>query len=176
LATAVVLLGAGALSLRLRARRRPLGALAALCLGWFAAAVTITGGGFAVEGLYSAKDAAAAIARVAAADAPVFTVQDYYQSLPFYLRHTVTLVDYHDEFTFGLERSPQVGIPDLATFATRWQELPAGYALMTDATRERLATDAPETGAPVTGASMTADFPMRVLANFPGRIVLISRR
>jgi 4-amino-4-deoxy-L-arabinose transferase-like glycosyltransferase len=165
-ATAAVLGMAGALCLRLRARRRPLGALASLCLGWFAAAVTITGGGFAVQGLYSAKDSAAAIARVAPPGAPVFTVNDYYQSLPFYLRHTVTLVDYHDEFTFGLERSPQLAIPDLNAYAARWQELPAGYALMTDATRQRLATGTPAAG----------DFPMRVLAEFPGRIVLISRR
>jgi 4-amino-4-deoxy-L-arabinose transferase-like glycosyltransferase len=167
LATAAVLLTAGALSLRLRARRSPLGALAALCLGWFAAAVTVTAGGFAVEELYSAKDAAAAIARVAVPGAPVFTVRDYYQSLPFYLQHTVTLVDYHDEFTFGLEQAPQLGIPNLAAFAARWQGLPAGYALMTDATRERLAAGE---SAPV------ADLPMRVLADFPARIVLISRR
>jgi len=171
LATAAVLLAAGALCLRLRARRRPLAALAALCLGWFAAAVTITGGGFAVEGLYSAKDAAAAIARAATPGAPVFTVQDYYQSLPFYLRQTVTLVDYHDEFTFGLEQAPQLGIPDLATFATRWQELPAGYALMTELTRERLAN-----GGSATGETTTGGIPMRVLDNFPARIVLISRR
>jgi len=171
LGTAAVLLAAGALCLRLRARRRPLAALAALCLGWFAAAVTITGGGFAVEGLYSAKDAAAAIARVATPGAPVFTVQDYYQSLPFYLRQTVTLVDYHDEFTFGLEQAPQLGIPDLATFAQRWQELPTGYALMTEPTRERLAN-----GGSATGETTTGGIPMRVLDNFPARIVLISRR
>jgi len=179
IATAAVLLGAGALCLRLRAQRRPLGALAALCLGWFAAAVTITGGGFAVQGLYSAKDFAAAIERAegpgaagadgaagvagaaGAADAPVFTVQDYYQSLPFYLRRTVTLVDYRDEFTFGLARSPQLGIPDLEAFAARWQALPEGYALMTEKTRARLAS---------------GGLPMRVVAGFPGRIVLIGRR
>jgi 4-amino-4-deoxy-L-arabinose transferase-like glycosyltransferase len=166
LATAAVLLAAGALSLRLRARRRPLGALAALSFGWFAAAVAITGGGFAVQGLYSAKDAAAAIARVAPHGAPVFTVQDYYQSLPFYLRRTVTLVDYRDEFSFGLEQAPQLGIPDLDAFTARWQGLPEGYALMTITTRQRLAT----------GDFATGGFEMRVLGEFPGRIVLISRR
>jgi 4-amino-4-deoxy-L-arabinose transferase-like glycosyltransferase len=166
-ATAGVLLAAGAWCLRLWARRRPLGALAALCLGWFAAAVTITGGGYAVQGLYSAKDLAAAIAQVASPDAPVFTVQDYYQSLPFYLRRTVTLVDYHDEFSFGLEQAPQLGIPDLDRFAARWQDLPEGYALMPLATRARLAAG---------GTAPTGEFPMRELAEFPGRIVLISRR
>jgi 4-amino-4-deoxy-L-arabinose transferase-like glycosyltransferase len=160
-ATAAVLIAAGTSSLRLRARRRPLAALAALCLGWFAAAVTITGGGFAVQALYSAKDSAAAIARVAVPGAPVFTVRDYYQSLPFYLRHTVTLVDYHDEFTFGLEQAPQLAIPNPDAFAVRWRELPEGYALMTAPTKERLAT---------------GGLPMRELAEFPGRIVLIARR
>jgi 4-amino-4-deoxy-L-arabinose transferase-like glycosyltransferase len=202
LATAGVLLAAGALSLRLRARRRPLGALAALCLGWFAAAVTITGGGFAVQGLYSAKDMAAAIVRAnalggdaAGVDAamPVFTVRDYYQSLPFYLRHTVTLVDYHDEFTFGLNQAPQLGIADLGAFAARWRALSAGVALMTAATRNQLAGglladgngaaangvtgNGATGGGAATGAVTSGDGAMmRELADFPGRIVLISRR
>jgi 4-amino-4-deoxy-L-arabinose transferase-like glycosyltransferase len=55
------------------------------------------------------------------ADTTIYSVGTYEQSLSFYLRHTVTLVDYLDEFTFGLEQEPQLAIPKVDDFVARWR-------------------------------------------------------
>jgi 4-amino-4-deoxy-L-arabinose transferase-like glycosyltransferase len=49
-----------------------------------------------------------------------YCVADYEQSIPFYLRRTCTLVGYRGELDFGLNQEPLRGVPDLASFATRW--------------------------------------------------------
>ncbi|MBV7535693.1 glycosyltransferase family 39 protein [Duganella sp. sic0402] len=53
-------------------------------------------------------------------DTPVYSVHVYEQSMTYYLGHTVTLVDYWDEFTFGLRQQPELSIPDMHGFANRW--------------------------------------------------------
>jgi hypothetical protein len=45
------------------------------------------------------------------ADTPIYSVSTYEQSMTFYLRRTVVLVDYWDEFTFGLRQQPELSIP-----------------------------------------------------------------
>ena len=54
------------------------------------------------------------------ADTRIYSVGTYEQSLTFYLRRTVTLVAYTDEFTFGLEQQPALAIPTVAAFAEQW--------------------------------------------------------
>jgi 4-amino-4-deoxy-L-arabinose transferase-like glycosyltransferase len=57
----------------------------------------------------------------------VYSVGIYEQSLTFYLRRQVILVDYWDEFTFGLQQQPQLSIPTLAAFNEQWtREAKAG--------------------------------------------------
>jgi hypothetical protein len=51
----------------------------------------------------------------------IYSVGIYEQSLTFYLRRPVTLVDYWDEFTFGLQQQPQLSIPTQAAFNQQWQ-------------------------------------------------------
>jgi hypothetical protein len=51
----------------------------------------------------------------------VYSVGIYEQSLTFYLRRTVTLVDYTDEFAFGLEQQPQLSIPSMPAWIEQWQ-------------------------------------------------------
>jgi 4-amino-4-deoxy-L-arabinose transferase-like glycosyltransferase len=50
----------------------------------------------------------------------IYSVGTYEQSLTFYLRRTVTLVDYRDEFSFGLEQQPELGIPTVDAFVDVW--------------------------------------------------------
>jgi hypothetical protein len=50
----------------------------------------------------------------------VFSVGTYEQSLTFYLKRTVTLVDYWDEFTFGLQQQPELSIPTVDGFVRTW--------------------------------------------------------
>jgi hypothetical protein len=66
-----------------------------------------------------------ALAAASAAQAPagttMYCVDDYEQSIPFYLSRPCTLVGYRGELDFGLRQEPQRWIPDLGQFAARWQ-------------------------------------------------------
>jgi len=64
---------------------------------------------------------------------PFYSVNTYDQTLPFYLKRTVTMVGYKDELSFGISLEPQKFVPDLARFAALWRAAPAAWALMTPA-------------------------------------------
>jgi 4-amino-4-deoxy-L-arabinose transferase-like glycosyltransferase len=97
LAVALALIGAAVAGGVLAARRQTLGAWAALSIGWFAAGTAITLGACTVQQYYSARDIATVLLRQAPAGAPLFSVQTYAQSLPFYLGREVRLVDYREK-------------------------------------------------------------------------------
>lgn len=50
----------------------------------------------------------------------LYAVQNYDQSLPFYLKRTLTLVDYVDEFEMGQKREPQKYIARVEDFPAAW--------------------------------------------------------
>jgi 4-amino-4-deoxy-L-arabinose transferase-like glycosyltransferase len=53
-------------------------------------------------------------------DTKIYSVGTYEQSLTFYLRRTVVLVDYLDEFSFGLQQQPELAIPAVPEFVAQW--------------------------------------------------------
>ncbi len=63
-------------------------------------------------------------------DVPFYSVGSYEQTLPFYIKRTVTLVDYQDEMAFGLKQEPQLWVPDLAGFERRWRSHDYALAVM----------------------------------------------
>ncbi len=63
-------------------------------------------------------------------DVPFYSVGSYEQTLPFYIKRTVTLVDYQDEMAFGLEQEPQRWVPKMAQFETLWNNAPYALAVM----------------------------------------------
>jgi 4-amino-4-deoxy-L-arabinose transferase-like glycosyltransferase len=65
-----------------------------------------------------------------ARDVPFFSIQTYEQTLPFYLKRTMTLVDFYDELNLGLEQEPEKGIAHVEDFVPVWLALDAGYATM----------------------------------------------
>ncbi len=69
---------------------------------------------------------------------PMFSVQTYDQTLPFYLNRTMTMVNYRGELAYGIDRAPQLAIASMAQFQQRWQELPAAVAIMPLNTYENL--------------------------------------
>jgi 4-amino-4-deoxy-L-arabinose transferase-like glycosyltransferase len=71
-------------------------------------------------------------------DEPFYSVDTYEQTLPFYLKHTFTLVQYQDEMAFGIMREPQRYIPDYASFAKVWQAQVAALAIMPVSTYRQL--------------------------------------
>ena len=61
---------------------------------------------------------------------PFYSVGGYEQTLPFYIKRTVTLVDYQDEMAYGLKQEPQLWVPDLATFERMWRNDTYALAVM----------------------------------------------
>ncbi|MBV6321029.1 glycosyltransferase family 39 protein [Duganella violaceipulchra] len=55
-------------------------------------------------------------------DTKIYSVSTYEQSMTFYLQRTVVLVDYWDEFTFGLRQQPELSIPTVDAFVVQWNE------------------------------------------------------
>ena len=60
----------------------------------------------------------------------LYAVGMYDQTLPFYLRRTVTLVEHMDELEFGLKQQPELWIATRAGFVDTWQNGPPGIAIM----------------------------------------------
>ena len=78
----------------------------------------------------SAKHIAEAIRSEVKPDIPFYSVLTYEQTLPFYLKHTFTLVQYQDEMAYGIKQEPQRYIPTLAEFAGKWNAQPQALAIM----------------------------------------------
>jgi 4-amino-4-deoxy-L-arabinose transferase-like glycosyltransferase/multidrug transporter EmrE-like cation transporter len=65
-----------------------------------------------------------------APDTPVFSVNTYDQTFPYYLNRTVILVAYQDEFALGQRQEPERSIATVAEFAERWKRERHAIALM----------------------------------------------
>ncbi|MBU0688531.1 MAG: glycosyltransferase family 39 protein [Gammaproteobacteria bacterium] len=73
---------------------------------------------------------AEAIASLIKTDVPFYSIENYEQTLPFYLKRTFILVDFKDEMAFGIQQEPEKWIPDIPTFIQRWESDKAAYAIM----------------------------------------------
>lgn len=76
----------------------------------------------------SSRRLAAALQPLAGPGVPVYSIHRYDQALPFYLKHTVTLVAYRDELSYGIARAPARWVATLPQFVTRWSRR-SGQAL-----------------------------------------------
>ena len=63
-------------------------------------------------------------------DVPFYSIGSYEQTLPFYLKRTLTLVEYQDEMAFGLQQEPQLWIPTIKVFEPVWNAQPYALAVM----------------------------------------------
>lgn len=88
--------------------------------------------------LKSADQIALALAPYLGPSTPVFAVSSYDQTLPFYLRRDVVLVDYVDEFAFGEQHEPSRWTPTIDAFADRWRGETKAAAYMGRQTFEAL--------------------------------------
>jgi 4-amino-4-deoxy-L-arabinose transferase-like glycosyltransferase len=91
---------------------------------------------------------------------PVYSVRTYDQSLTFYLRHPVTLVDYRGELDFGQTLEPGRSIASLAAFAPLWRDSDQALAVVERKTYEQMRSDG---------------FPMTIRAN-SAKSYIVSRR
>jgi hypothetical protein len=69
----------------------------------------------------------------------LYCVNDYEQSIPFYLGRTCTLVGYRGELDFGLQQEPSLWLADLTQFAQSWAQEPDAVAFLTPTAFRKLA-------------------------------------
>jgi len=79
------------------------------------------------------------------ADAPVYAVDGYDHTMPWYLRRTVTMVLYKDELDKAIEWEPAKYLPTLADFAAAWKRDPAACAFIPLRDYDRLSRELPMT-------------------------------
>jgi 4-amino-4-deoxy-L-arabinose transferase-like glycosyltransferase len=114
------LVAGGAALLWTRQLRRDLAVLALACGGFAATELALAG--FAPYGQQRAGTALVPLIRASMTPrSTLYSVGIYEQSLPFYLDRTVILVDYWDEFTFGLKQEPGLSIPTVDAWVAQWR-------------------------------------------------------
>jgi len=86
----------------------------------------------------SAKYVADAINPLLTPDTPIYSVEEYEQTLPFYLRRTMTLVNHRDELDFGINEEPGKWIATLAEFEKAWSRDTRAIAVMPPSTFDKL--------------------------------------
>jgi 4-amino-4-deoxy-L-arabinose transferase-like glycosyltransferase len=96
-------------------------------------------------------------------DTRIYAVGLYDQSLTFYLGRPVTLVDFWDEFTFGLQQQPELSVPTVAGFHARWRADAAAGVRNLAIVRADIAADMRRSGLPV--RVVAADARRTVIAN-----------
>lgn len=116
----VALAGGGFALLHARHMRRDLMALSMALAGFLSTHLILAG--FEPYGKQRAGlPMLAAIESELKPDSTIYAVGTYEQSMTFYLARTVTLVDYWDEFTFGLKQQPELSIPTVDAWTTVWR-------------------------------------------------------
>jgi 4-amino-4-deoxy-L-arabinose transferase-like glycosyltransferase len=138
----VAALLAGGGTLALRQSRSGLGrARRTLAAAGFAAPLLLLAlGGSAIAGRYSVQPLLARVGPLEAG-APLYTVETFDWTLPFYADRPVVPVVYRGELDYGLKFEPSRGLDSVEAFEARWRDSPSGYALVPPATAARLARD-----------------------------------
>ncbi|WP_083745152.1 glycosyltransferase family 39 protein [Variovorax sp. KK3] len=155
---AALVLGGCALAWWCLGRRRVTAAVLSLAISHAIAIALLLQAHNGYGQLKSAATLATALPPFITPDTPVFAVRDYDQTLPFYLRRNVVLVDYQDEFALGQQREPGRWIPTLDEFVVRWQAAPQAAAYMGAATWVEL---------------HRRGLPMRIVFQDPRRVIVV---
>lgn len=149
-----------ALALARGTRGSILPSAAAFSAGWLLLC-TIAGTGHEAFGRQSsgvllAPAAKAALARLPA-DTPFYSVALLDHTLPFYIGHTMIMVEDPNELSFGVEQEPGKWVPTVAEWIKRWDAQPHALAVMTVDRYDSLAAQ---------------HVPMRVIARDVRRVIV----
>jgi 4-amino-4-deoxy-L-arabinose transferase-like glycosyltransferase len=122
---------------------------------------TIAGTGHDVFGRESSGALIAPAVRTALArlpaDTPFYSVGVLDHTMPFYVDHTMIMVEDPNELGFGVHQEPKKWVPTVAEWVTRWKAAPYALALMPPERYEALAAQ---------------HVPMRVIARDTRRVVV----
>ncbi|HEV2702196.1 MAG TPA: phospholipid carrier-dependent glycosyltransferase [Steroidobacteraceae bacterium] len=132
----------------------------AIALGGFATWTAALWAAAVVAPLYSGAGLVAQLPEALRRDVPVYSVRTYDQSLTFYLRHPVMLVEVRGELDFGLSLEPNKSIATLAAFAPVWRDSAQALAVVEQKTYQQMQAEG---------------FPMVMRATSP-KVYIVSRR
>jgi len=121
--------GVSALFVCARRDREPTIATVILGSGWCLGVLLLLRAASVLAPIYSGASLAASFPP-GQAELPIYSLSTYDQTLPFYLRRTVTLAAYHGELDFGLRHDPDAGLPTVAAFQARWSAANDALAVM----------------------------------------------
>jgi len=141
----------------LHSKRRWFG-IAAIALGSLAAIEVIESGYETLSPLQSGYATAEHMRPYLAQDSRIYSVEFYDQTLPFYLKRPVTLVNYFDELSLGITSEPEKAIRDIAAFPAEWMRPGAALAIMNEDKFAQLKDQG---------------LPMQIIHQDPRRIVVI---
>jgi 4-amino-4-deoxy-L-arabinose transferase-like glycosyltransferase len=129
LARIAVLLAASGFYVISQRRREATRSMVFLGVGWCLSGLLLMRAAAAVAPVYSGVGLARALPDVPA-DATIYTVGTYDQTLPFYWRRTLELVAYRGELDYGLKYNPAAELASVAEFVERWDTETGAYAVM----------------------------------------------
>ena len=111
-------------------KQRKFAALLLLALGGAIGSFGALLGHENLERSNSASFIAAQVKPLLTPGVPFYSVRKYEQTLPFYIKRTVTVVDFRDELAFGMDQEPDKWIPSLDEFRQRWATDRDAFAIM----------------------------------------------
>jgi 4-amino-4-deoxy-L-arabinose transferase-like glycosyltransferase len=114
------------------------GALLGMSLGGLIATQLLITGHDALSPSYSAYFIAQDIKPHLSDKTPFYSVRTYDQTLPFYIKRTVTLVAFEDELAYGLKQEPRLWHPDISSFEQAWRSERGALAIMEPHTYDEL--------------------------------------
>jgi 4-amino-4-deoxy-L-arabinose transferase-like glycosyltransferase len=100
-----------------------------LGVGWTLSGLLLVQAAAHLAPIYSGVELARALPTIPS-DVTIYSIRTYDQTLPFYWRHTVTLVAYRGELDYGLKQDPAAEIPDIDQFIERWNASSNAFAIM----------------------------------------------
>jgi Aminoarabinose transferase C-terminal domain len=106
-------------------------ALLVCAAGGLVAGQLLIGGFDVLSPERSGYDLAQAMKPYARSGVPIYSVGTYDQTIPFYLKRTLTLVGYRGELGFGLDQEPDKWVADITRFPELWRGTPEALAVMT---------------------------------------------
>lgn len=160
---AALSIAAGALLSWQRSQRGLLSALAPLSLSMLLATQCLQWGHAQLAERFSSKGLVERLLTAERGIAPevkFFSVGTYDQTLPFYLKRTLTLVDYRDEMDMGLLAEPGKNGPSEADLLQAWPQMPLAYAVLDHQLYQRW---------------QSLGVPLREVARNPRRVVIANR-
>jgi 4-amino-4-deoxy-L-arabinose transferase-like glycosyltransferase len=128
--SALMALAGFSLLAALQAKRNGLASILSFASGFFLCAIIAGTGHETLGRAVSGVDLANRVKASIPANVNMYSVRLLDHTMPFYLNRTMIMVEDPDELRFGVTAQPELWLPTLDDFITRWNEDPSAFAIM----------------------------------------------